>query len=73
MFGITPSARLRPSPFDEATLAAGVTAFTTYNHMLMPTSYGSPEKEYWRLLRGVSPASGRLSSRAAMRDGWRRF
>lgn len=54
MFGITPSARLRPSPFDEATLAAGVTAFTTYNHMLMPTSYGSPEKEYWRLLRGVS-------------------
>jgi aminomethyltransferase len=54
MFGITPSARLRPSPYYEATLAAGVTAFTTYNHMLMPTSYGSPEEEYWRLLNGVS-------------------
>jgi aminomethyltransferase len=54
MFGITPSARLRPSPFYEATVADGVTAFTTYNHMLMPTSFGSPEEEYWRLVRGVS-------------------
>lgn len=54
MFGITPSARLRPSPFYEATLAEGVTAFTTYNHMLMPTSFGHPEAEYWRLINGVS-------------------
>jgi aminomethyltransferase len=54
VFGITPSARLRPSPFYEATLAEGVAAFTTYNHMLMPTSYGHPEEEYWRLLEGVS-------------------
>lgn len=54
MFGITPSARLRPSPFYEATLADGVTAFTVYNHMLMPTSFGSPEEEYWRLVNGVS-------------------
>lgn len=54
MFGITPSARLRPSPFFDATVAEGVTAFTTYNHMLMPTSYGKPEEEYWRLINGVS-------------------
>jgi aminomethyltransferase len=54
VFGITPSARLRPSPFYESTLAEGVTAFTTYNHMLMPTSFGSPEAEYWRLIHGVS-------------------
>jgi aminomethyltransferase len=54
LFGITPSARLRPSPYFEATLAAGVCAFTTYNHMLMPTSFGHPEEEYWRLIRGVS-------------------
>lgn len=54
MFGITPSARLRPSPFYEATLVEGVTAFTTYNHMLMPTSFGHPEEEYWRLINGVS-------------------
>ena len=54
MFGITPSARLRPSPFYEATVAEGVAAFTTYNNMLMPTSYGHPEEEYWRLINGVS-------------------
>ena len=54
LFGITPSARLRPSPFYQATLHEGVTAFTVYNHMLMPTSYGKPDEEYWRLINGVS-------------------
>jgi glycine cleavage system aminomethyltransferase T len=54
LFGITPSARLRPSPYYDATVAEGVTSFTVYNRMLMPTSYGKPEEEYWRLLRGVS-------------------
>jgi aminomethyltransferase len=54
VFGITPSARLRPSPYYAATLAEGVVAFTTYNHMLMPTSFGHPEAEYWRLIHGVS-------------------
>ena len=54
MFGISPSARLRPSPYFQSTVEEGVTAFTTYNHMLMPTSYGKPEEEYWRLMNGVS-------------------
>ncbi len=82
MFGITPSARLRPSPFYEATLAEGVTAFTTYNHMLMPTSYGHAEEEYQRLLHGVAqwdvacerqvqllgPDAGRLAQLLSPRD-----
>jgi glycine cleavage system aminomethyltransferase T len=54
MFSIYPSARLRPSPFFEATVAEGVASFTTYNNMLMPTGYGHPEEEYWRLIDGVS-------------------
>lgn len=54
MFSIYPSARLRPSPFFEATVAEGVTSFTTYNNMLMPTSFGKAEEEYWRLIQGVS-------------------
>jgi glycine cleavage system aminomethyltransferase T len=54
VFTITPSSRLRPSPYFEATLAEGVTAFTAYNHMLMPTSYGKPDEEYWRIIKGVS-------------------
>lgn len=82
MFGITPSARLRPSPYYESTLADGVCAFTTYNHMLMPTSFGQPEAEYWRIINGVSmwdvacerqvqlrgPDAGRLAQILAPRD-----
>ena len=82
MFGITPSARLRPSPFYEATVKEGVTNFTTYNHMLMPTIFGNPEEEYWRLINGVSqwdvaverqvqlkgPDAGRLAQILSPRD-----
>ena len=42
MFSIYPSAPLRPSPFFEATVAEGVTSFTTYNNMLMPIGFGKP-------------------------------
>lgn len=82
MYGITPSSRLRKSPFFDSTVAEGVCAFTTYNHMLMPTSYGDPEAEYWRLINGVSqwdvaverqvelrgPDAARLAQALAPRD-----
>ena len=48
MQSIFPSARLRPSPFYQSTLDEGVTSFTTYNGMMMPTGYSKPEEEYWR-------------------------
>ena len=54
MYQISPSARIRHSPYYDATQEDGVAAFTVYNQMLMPTSYGDPEGEYWRLLEGVS-------------------
>jgi glycine cleavage system aminomethyltransferase T len=54
MFSIYPSARLRPSPYFAATVAEGVKSFTTYNQMLMPTGFGDPEAEYWRLINGAS-------------------
>ncbi len=82
MFGIMPSARLRPSPFFEATVAEGVASFTTYNNMLMPTGFGQPQEEYWRLLNGVAlwdvacerqvelkgPDAGRLAQILSPRD-----
>jgi aminomethyltransferase len=82
MFEFTPSIRHRPSPFFEATLAEGVRSFMPYNQMLMPTGYGDPEAEYWRLLNGVSqwdvgverqvelrgPDAGRLAQILATRD-----
>jgi len=54
MYQLTPSSRLRESPFYQATVAAGVTGFTTYNRMLLPTGYGDPEAEYWRLVNQCS-------------------
>jgi len=54
MAEIGPNTRLRVSPFYEATIQDGVTAFSPYNNMLMPVSYGDPDAEYDRLLNGVS-------------------
>lgn len=53
-FEISPTPRVRRSPFFESTVADGVVSFSTYNHMLMPTGYGDPLAEYWRLIEGVS-------------------
>lgn len=54
MFSFSPTARVRPSPFFDATVAEGLVAANVYNRMIMPTSYGNPEAEYWRLINGVS-------------------
>ena len=54
MLKIYPSARLRTSPFYEATCAEGVEVVSIYNQMLMPVTYGKPEEEYWRVINGVS-------------------
>lgn len=54
MASIAPSTTVRRSPYYESTVAEGVTSFSTYNHMLMPMSYGDPEAEYRRLTEGVA-------------------
>ena len=53
-FGLGIGTRIRKSPYFDATVAAGVTHFSTYNHTFMPVSYGDQESEYWRLVEGVS-------------------
>ena len=52
-FGLGIGTRIRKSPYFDATVAAGVTHFSVYNHMLMPVSYGDPSGEYWGLVDGV--------------------
>lgn len=47
-------ARVRKSPFFDRAVAAGAASFTVYNHTYMPTGYGDPFGEYWRLIEGVS-------------------
>jgi len=44
----------RRSPYFEATLRAGCSAYDIYNHMYLPAYYDDPEVEYWALLNGVT-------------------
>ncbi len=44
----------RRSPFFEATLRAGCSAYDVYNHMLLPAYYDDPETEYWALTDDVT-------------------
>lgn len=76
------SRRLRRTPFSEGVEAAGVTAYTVYNHMLLPTVFRSVEEDYRHLKEAVQvwdvacerqvelrgPDSGRLVQMLTPRD-----
>jgi glycine cleavage system aminomethyltransferase T len=47
-------ARLRRSPFFEATQRYGPRGFTVYNHTLFPINFDDFEAEYWHLLNNVT-------------------
>lgn len=47
-------ARLRRTPFFQATQRYGATAYTVYNHTLFPIGFADLEEEYWHLLRHVT-------------------
>ena len=47
-------ARVRKSPFFQASCKAGLAAASVYTHMYMPTSYGDPAAEYDRLINCVA-------------------
>ena len=48
-YSIAKSRRLRSTPFTSRIESHGVTSYTTYNHMLLPASFGNLEKEYFHL------------------------
>ena len=50
---ISPSRRLRRTPFSEGVEAAGVKAYTVYNHMLLPTVFRSVVEDYHHLKSAV--------------------
>ncbi len=54
MTEIQRGARLRRSPFFNATLEGGCRKYTVYNHMLLPIAFDDMEKEYWKLLNDVT-------------------
>jgi glycine cleavage system aminomethyltransferase T len=47
-------ARLRRSPFFEATQRYGCRAYTVYNHTFLPSYYDDPVSEYWHLIEHVA-------------------
>ncbi len=50
---ISPSRRLRRTPFSDGVEAAGVKAYTVYNRMLLPTVFESLEADYHHLKNHV--------------------
>ncbi|MCG6902788.1 MAG: dimethylsulfoniopropionate demethylase [Rhodobacter sp.] len=76
------SRRLRRTPFTDGVEAAGVKAYTVYNHMLLPTVFRSVEEDYAHLKSAVQvwdvscerqvelrgPDTGRLMQMLTPRD-----
>ncbi|MGH2538500.1 MAG: glycine cleavage system protein T, partial [Candidatus Promineifilaceae bacterium] len=54
MAQIQRGARLRRTPFFEATQRAGARGYTAYNHMFFPINYDDLEAEYWKLIHDVT-------------------
>ncbi len=42
--------QIRKSPFFDATVRWGATAFSVYNHMYIPRDFGNPEQNFWNLI-----------------------
>jgi len=53
IFSIAKSRRLRSSPYTSRIEKQGVTAYTAYNHMLLPAAFGSVEKSCDHLKKNV--------------------
>ena len=66
-------ARLKRSPYFEATQRAGCRGYTVYNHMFLPIGYADLEEEYWKLLSDVTvwDVSVERNVEIAGRDGFR--
>lgn len=50
---IASSRRVRSTPYWSKVEAAGVKAYTVYNHMLLPTMFDTAENDYWHLCEHV--------------------
>ena len=52
-FYIAKARRLRGTPFSNRIESQGLTAYTVYNHMLLPAAFDGTEKEYFHLKEHV--------------------
>ena len=70
---ISPSRRLRRTPFSDGVEAAGVKAYTVYNRMLLPTVFESIEADYHHLKKHVQVWDVAVERQVELRgpDAWR--
>ncbi len=52
-FSVAKSRRLRSTPYTSRIEKQGVTAYSSYNHMLLPAAFGSIEESYHHLKKNV--------------------
>ena len=52
-FSVAKSRRLRSTPYTSIIEKQGVTAYSSYNHMLLPAAFGSIEESYHHLKKNV--------------------
>ena len=45
--------QIRKSPYFDATVRWGATAFSVYNHMYIPRDFGDPVQNFWNLVNGA--------------------
>ncbi len=43
--------QIRKSPYFDSTIKWGATGFSVYNHMYIPRDFGSPEQNFWNLIK----------------------
>ena len=43
--------QIRKSPYFDSTVKWGATGFSVYNHMYIPRDFGSPEQNFWNLIK----------------------
>ena len=46
--------QIRKSPYFDATVRWGATAFSVYNHMYIPRDFGDPEQNFWNLVTAAT-------------------
>lgn len=51
---MTLTPRIRKSPYFDATVRHGATAFMAYNNMYLPLGYDTPENEFWHIVNDVT-------------------
>ncbi|WP_299849683.1 dimethylsulfoniopropionate demethylase [uncultured Roseovarius sp.] len=50
---LSPSRRVRRTPFSDGVEAQGIKAYTVYNRMMLPTMFASVEEDYYHLKQAV--------------------